>query len=101
MASSPWLHRGTSTERGYGTAWRKLRDCILKRDFYLCQVCAAKGRVTPANQVDHVIPKVKQGTDEETNLQSICDPCHRDKSARDKGHRVKPTIGLDGWPVQG
>ena len=101
MTTSSWQHRGTATERGYGSAWRKLRDFILRRDCGLCQVCAARGRVTAANQVDHIIPKVKGGSDEPDNLQSICDPCHRDKSARDKGHRVKPTIGLDGWPVDG
>lgn len=100
MASSSWQHRGTATERGYGAAWRKLRDSIMKRDCYLCQVCAAKGRVTSANQVDHITPKAKQGTDDPENLQSICDPCHRDKSTTDKGHRIKPTIGLDGYPVE-
>jgi HNH endonuclease len=83
-----------------GTAWRKLRDSILKRDYYLCQVCKAKGRVTAANEVDHRTPKAKGGTDDETNLQSICTPCHRDKSAADKGCRVKPTIGLDGFPIE-
>jgi 5-methylcytosine-specific restriction enzyme A len=100
MASTSWQHRGTSTERGYGTAWRKLRDSILKRDCYLCQVCSTKGRVTIANQVDHIIPKAKHGTDDPDNLQSICARCHLDKSATDKGHRVKPTIGLDGYPVE-
>ena len=99
--TTAWQHRGTAHERGYGAAWKKHRAFILRRDCGLCQVCAGKKRLTLATQVDHIIPKAKGGTDDEENLQSICPDCHRDKSAADRGHRVKPTIGLDGWPVEG
>lgn len=85
--------------RGYGTAWDKLRAQILKRDQYLCQSCKKLGRIKSANQVDHVIPKDKGGTDEPSNLQSLCKPCHDAKGLDDKGYKQKPTIGLSGWPV--
>lgn len=91
--------RESRHKRGYGTEWDKLRKRILERDNYLCQPCLAKGRVTAAKAVDHITPKAKGGTDAEDNLRAICGPCHDDKTAEDKGHRVKPTIGVDGWPI--
>lgn len=88
-------------KRGYGNAWDKLRKQILERDCGLCQVCATAGRVSIANAVDHIKPKTKGGTDAESNLQSICEPCHDIKTAADEGKTLRPkvTIGADGWPI--
>lgn len=98
----PWDKGGkTRHQQGYGWAWVKLRKQILERDCHLCQPCKAKGRATAGGQVDHIIQKAKGGTDHPDNLQTICDPCHRDKTARDNGRRVKRAIGLDGWPIEG
>lgn len=70
----------SADERGYDWAWRKRRKRILERDKYLCQVCLALGIVTPATQVDHIVNKAAGGTDDDDNLQSICDPCHATKT---------------------
>lgn len=86
-------------ERGYGRAWDKLRQVILARDKFICQMCRVKGRATPANQVDHIKPRAKGGTDYADNLQALCEECHKAKTAVDMGHRVKITIGVDGWPA--
>ena len=94
-----WNHTQTTTERGYGASWRDLRERILLRDHGLCQVCKRAGRLTQATEVDHITPKAQQGTDDEENLQSICSPCHADKTQADAGKAVKPTIGVDGWPI--
>ncbi|MCA9565373.1 MAG: HNH endonuclease, partial [Myxococcales bacterium] len=49
---------------------------------------------------DHVIPLSKGGTDDMNNLAWLCRvPCHRDKTAREKGYRPKARIGADGWPM--
>lgn len=85
-------------ERGYGTDWDKLRQDILKRDNHLCQGCLP--RVVPGNHVDHIKPKAKGGTDDPHNLQTLCEPCHKAKTALDAGKRVKQRIGSDGWPVE-
>lgn len=74
-------HRGTRHERGYGTAWTKLRETILLRDRGLCQPCEAHGRITAASAVDHITPKSHGGTDAPGNLQSICHTCHAEKTA--------------------
>lgn len=87
-------------ERGYGNAWDKTRLRILERDNYICQPCLRdKGIIHPANQVDHRIPKAKGGTDDDENLQSINDQCHKIKTAIENGAKVRPTIGEDGWPI--
>jgi 5-methylcytosine-specific restriction protein A len=94
-----WSHTSRH-ERGYGAAWDKLRARILTRDKHLCQACKRKGRLTAANQVDHIKPKAKGGTDDEQNLQSLCKPCHDAKSVVDAGGRARVEIGADGWPVE-
>jgi len=70
--------RGTRTDRGYGWKWEKIRERIIERDSGMCQVC-----FRPGNQVDHIIPKAKGGTDEPENLRCICKSCHATKTQRD------------------
>lgn len=65
----------------------------------LCEHCKAAGRVTAAEEVDHVIPLSQGGADDESNLASLCVPCHRAKTASDAGYARRPEIGTDGWPV--
>lgn len=85
--------------RGYGTAWDKLRQQILKRDGYLCQPCMRQGIFTEATQVDHLKRKADGGTDDKGNLEATCKPCHDAKTAAEKGHKPRTTIGADGWPT--
>lgn len=73
--------RGSASERGYGWAWQKLRDRIMARDHGLCQPCLRRGAVSLAKAVDHVTPKDQGGDDSPANLQAICDPCHKAKTA--------------------
>src|SRR5690349_4431915 len=105
MASSmreAWDHAGRSRhERGYGTAWEKLRLVVLERDQRLCQPCLKQDRVSPAHAVDHIKPKAQGGTDDLDNLQSICRTCHQDKTLNDQGRQSRPKlhIAADGWPI--
>jgi 5-methylcytosine-specific restriction protein A len=64
-------------------------------------MCMIEGRVTTANQVDHIKPKAKGGTDDETNLQSLCEAHHTQKTIEETGktYREKQKIGLDGFPI--
>ncbi len=83
--AGPWRRReqGTTTQRGYGHAWRKKRNRILWRDKHLCQLCLANYRHTQATDVDHITPKARGGSDDDSNLQSLCTACHKDKTARE------------------
>lgn len=71
----------TASQRGYGSAWRRLRTQILQRDSYLCQSCKAQGRYVTATDVDHILAKAHGGTDDPSNLQSLCRSCHQTKTA--------------------
>ncbi|WP_247620673.1 HNH endonuclease [Chromohalobacter moromii] len=74
--------RQKSSGRG-GRPWRRIRDRILQRDRYLCQLCERKGVITPANEVDHIVNRESGGSDAEWNLEAICTPCHKAKTARE------------------
>lgn len=91
--------RTSRHERGYGTAWDKIRIIVLRRDKGLCQECLHHNRTELATQVDHKTPKAKGGTDELDNLQALCGSCHEAKTAADNGRRARQTIGPDGWPT--
>ncbi len=67
---------GTSTQQGYGVAWRRLRARALFDDPF-CP-CGAV-----ATEVDHIQPKRKGGSDSPDNLQALCKPCHSRKSAKE------------------
>lgn len=81
----PDRQRGSRHERGYGTDWDRLRVLILKRDRYLCQCdeCKRTGRVLPATEVDHVIPKAEGGSNDPINLSAINVDCHKRKTAKE------------------
>ncbi len=99
-----WYGRGTRHERGYGYTWERVRLQVLKRDGSLCHCaeCVATGRLRPAHEVDHIKPKAQNGTDDFSNLVAINKDCHKRKSMAEQGRplRERPTIGLDGYPVQ-
>jgi len=89
----------SSTERGYGYAWQQLRKRILNRDAGLCQIKGPACRFV-AREVDHKVNKAKAREmgwteaqiDDETNLQSCCEPCHREKT-RVEGCAGRPEGG--------
>src|SRR3989338_945277 len=60
--------------------WSNIRLKILRRDDYSCVKCGGL-----AIDVDHVIAIVNGGAEfDESNLQSLCRPCHAVKSGRDR-----------------
>ncbi|MGI4856745.1 MAG: HNH endonuclease [Janthinobacterium lividum] len=79
--------RGSRHRRGYGAAWIRIRARVLARDNGLCLPCLRAGRIAPARHVDHIRNKREGGTDDESNLQSICIDCHKAKTARESGRR--------------
>jgi 5-methylcytosine-specific restriction protein A len=105
MTGRSWDHGGKSRhERGYGTAWDKLRKVVLQRDRHLCQLCKEAGRVRVGTHVDHILAKANGGSDDLTNLRVVCASCHALKTIHDQGKnprlRKRRTTGLDGWPIE-
>lgn len=66
----------------------------------LCVHCREKGRVTEAKQVDHIVALAHGGADDESNLQSLCEACHKEKTAAEMGYVRRREIGVDGWPIE-
>ncbi|MCC8381544.1 HNH endonuclease [Xenorhabdus sp. PB30.3] len=74
-------------ERGYGSQWDKLKTRVKQRDNFLCQHCLRQGRVVTGTTVDHIQPKAHGGTDALSNLQLLCEACHRQKTATERLRR--------------
>ena len=50
-----------------------LREYVVTRDNRLCRACM---KVIPELQVHHIVPVSNGGTDEKTNLITLCNMCH-------------------------
>jgi 5-methylcytosine-specific restriction enzyme A len=61
--------------------WKTTRRRILDRDNHQC-TAAINGQRCPnrATDVDHVVPAHQGGTDDDDNLASLCDDCHKRKT---------------------
>lgn len=81
-----------------GRPWRRVRDAVLRRDNGLCQPCLrmTPQRLTLAQEVHHVVPKANGGTDDASNLISICGPCHQVATLAQLGRSPRPRYGVDG-----
>ena len=90
-------------ERGYGTAWDKLRKVIIARDKGLCQEHRRDGKLRTGNNVDHILSKAKGGTDDPSNLELLCADCHKAKTAKDNGQNISPIkhISVADWLANG
>ena len=98
-ASNWYKLPGNRHARGYGHKWNQLRLTILERDKYLCIACERIGKVTIANTVDHIKPKAQGGADDASNLQALCRPCHKAKTAREASGSAMPGCDVDGLPA--
>lgn len=77
-------NRQSASARGYDNEWKQIRDKWLRSHPW----CAnpynyhITGRVQ-AVLVDHITPKRDGGSNNESNLQSLCLKCHARKTSRD------------------
>lgn len=61
-------------------ATRQLREKIMRRDNYTCQIC---GKYMPDEvglQIDHIVPISKNGKTVESNLRVLCSKCNGRKA---------------------
>ena len=73
--------RSSSTARGYGYKWQKLRDVYIKENPLCVDPFSRHGdRVVVAEEIDHKVPLSSGGSNEWGNLQSLCRECHRIKT---------------------
>lgn len=82
----PRARRPSRHALGYGYRWTKLRNAFIARHPVCCDPYGRhKDQVVPATQVDHIIPRSRGGTDDESNLQALCASCHSYKTVRYDG----------------
>ena len=82
-----------------GRPWRRTRERVFRRDKYLCQICLAKGRITPvelhgnrAGICDHITPLSQGGAEDAGNLQTICNACDAIKTSMESDVTKKGTL---------
>lgn len=73
---------------GSTTRWRKIRERILRRDDYTCNLCGQYG-----DTVDHIIPRRLGGDDHSENLQTLCRRCNYSKGGEMPYSAKKPLNG--------
>lgn len=76
-----------ATPRIQGSSWMATRRRILQRDGYACQCC---GTVRADNEIDHRVPLEQGGSNDDSNLQTLCggpDGCHTRKSKDEASKR--------------
>lgn len=79
-----------AAQRTRGNAWTQIRNRHIRHE-PLCRHCALRGLVREAKEVDHIVPVVLGGTDDDSNLQSLCLPCHVAKTNVEQAQR------REGW----
>ena len=75
--------RPSAAKRGYGRKWQQARAGWLRKHPW-CAGCAP--RLVPATRVDHIEPHRGDMAKfwNSANWQSLCEPCHNSKSARER-----------------
>ena len=61
----------------------KLRQQVLVRDDYICQMCKQPYPETNL-EADHIIPLSQGGEDRAVNMQILCIPCHAVKTKSER-----------------
>ena len=67
--------RPADSNKKYGRAWKRIRDRYAAAH-PLCEMCLKEGRLTPVEEVHHIVPLSQGGTHRNDNLMSLCQSCH-------------------------
>lgn len=79
-----WAPRiGYKDRRKRGRAGQRDRAQVLAEEPF-CRECLKCGKEIAAEMVDHIMPLAWGGSDERTNKQSLCHPCHDEKSKNER-----------------
>lgn len=62
-------------QKGFNYGFSSRRAAVLHRDHYTCKVCGANRTQL---EVHHIIRRKDNGSDDETNLITLCTKCHKD-----------------------
>lgn len=97
-----WVRKYNAKSGRGGRPWQRLRKRIFQRDGFLCQSCKADDILTAVDLhganvgiCDHIIPTFEGGSDDESNLQTLCKKCSDDKTKQEavRGRGVQISTG--------
>ena len=77
-----------ATERIRGRAWMETRRRIALRDGYRCVRCGCVW-VASRDQTDHIVSLEAGGSNDDSNLQSLCNDCHEAKTTQEASKRAR------------
>lgn len=81
-----------------GRKLTELRERV-RREQPLCAHCKAEGKVSRWTELDHIIPLEHGGTNHRDNLQGLCTPHHKAKTAADRGYQSAGACDAQGNPL--
>lgn len=99
---SKYKHDAPGIKRLRGRALQARRLRVWSRSPY-CAKCGKLCAYPAGFELDHVVALCNDGEDKEEDTQILCagtNGCHARKTADDMGYRFRPTIGVDGYPVE-
>lgn len=67
--------RSPDSNKKYGRTWKRIRNRYVAAH-PLCEMCLKEGRMTPVEEVHHIVPLSQGGTHRNDNLMSLCQSCH-------------------------
>ena len=85
-----WVQKATY-KRVTGRRLQKQRADLFARE-PLCRCCAALGFVTIAVIRDHIKPLAEHGTDDDENIQPLCQACSDAKTEAERRRGVSTTV---------
>ena len=65
----------------------------------LCRLCKEKGIIRASVVPDHIKPLALGGTDEDSNIRCLCQPCHDRVTQEQFNRKARVEVGPDGWPI--
>ena len=68
--------RDPNINKTYGRAWKRIRDRYAA-EHPLCELCLKDSRLTPVEEVHHILPISHGGPHDRSNLMSLCRSCHQ------------------------
>ena len=88
--SSGWASRRPAANLyAYRGRWPEIRRQVLERDGYACRLRYPDLCIGKASEVDHVVQPEAGGTNDPSNLQAVCVPCHRRRTGQQGGARLR------------
>ena len=69
------FYRSKDHNKKYGHEWRRYRERYVS-EHPLCELCSLYGHLVPVEEVHHIWPVSRGGTNDRRNLISVCKSCH-------------------------